>query len=255
LVEVKNSEDILKEIIRNKIYDPTTELKYNGFDMSGYGDAHFKNLELISKFKQYMMRLDIKSNDDWRVPYFIIPMFWKGGGQIIRINYDETLEENIDRIVDDDIGGYTTEEIIFKVITSQNPDILIDLGDEEDKKEYFEFKKDLDLKQLIDEDSRYNSTKLINSFKRNLKIVKELKQKHKFCQICSFSFKKKDGSDYNEIHHIIPLSKNGKDKKINSLVLCANCHRQLHYADVDISKVLENKIKINNEWKDINETN
>ena len=34
-------------------------------------------------------------------------------------------------------------------------------------------------------------------------------------------------------------------EEINSLILCANCHRQLHYADVDIENIKKGKIKIN----------
>jgi hypothetical protein len=119
------------------------------------------------------------------------------------------------------------------------------------KKEEEKNLKDLeiDLEELIDEDSNYKKTKIIDSFKRNFSLVKELKEKHSSCQICDFTFKKKNGENYNEVHHIVPLSNKGKDAEINTLVLCANCHRQLHYAKIDISKILDNKIIINGEEK------
>lgn len=53
------------------------------------------------------------------------------------------------------------------------------------------------------------------------------------CQICGFQFMKKDGKPYAEVHHVIPSSEGGDDDQENFLVLCANHHRELHYAAVD----------------------
>ncbi|MBK8640267.1 MAG: HNH endonuclease [Chromatiaceae bacterium] len=54
------------------------------------------------------------------------------------------------------------------------------------------------------------------------------------CQICDFTFRKRDGQTYYyECHHIVPVSKGGPDAAGNILVLCANHHRQMHYAEVD----------------------
>ncbi len=49
------------------------------------------------------------------------------------------------------------------------------------------------------------------------------------CQICGFTFKKRDGKPYFEIHHLEP------DKghhPMNVLVICPNCHAQLENATV-----------------------
>jgi rubredoxin len=49
------------------------------------------------------------------------------------------------------------------------------------------------------------------------------------CQICDFTFKKRDGKPYFEIHHLEP------DKghhPMNVLVICPNCHAQLENATV-----------------------
>lgn len=62
------------------------------------------------------------------------------------------------------------------------------------------------------------------------------------CQICEalninpYSFKKKDGTYYSEVHHIIPVN-NIKESKLsvdNLTCLCPNHHRQMHYGDVEI---------------------
>jgi hypothetical protein len=49
------------------------------------------------------------------------------------------------------------------------------------------------------------------------------------CQACSFTFLKRDGSPYFEIHHLD--SKLGNHPK-NLLVLCANCHAQFERARI-----------------------
>lgn len=105
------------------------------------------------------------------------------------------------------------------------------------------------LNTLISDNPQYEKSIIIQKFKRNLSLIHSLKEKIKQCQICGFTFKKKDGENYNEIHHIIPLSENGKDEEINTLIVCANCHSQLHFANTDISKIKQGIIKINGEEK------
>ena len=43
-------------------------------------------------------------------------------------------------------------------------------------------------------------------------------------------FNKTDGKQYIEVHHVIPLSEGGEDSMHNTVALCPNCHRALHYA-------------------------
>lgn len=60
------------------------------------------------------------------------------------------------------------------------------------------------------------------------------------CQICDvlglppYSFKKKNGEFYVEVHHVIPVSqlKAGSLSTNNLISVCANHHRQLHYGNV-----------------------
>jgi len=239
------AEDRLMGFIREKIKDDSGVLQdeegrgYTGFDMSGYNDSFMENINLMLKFTDYLHPKDCGED---RNQNKVIPTFWKGSGELVSVNLGSRIVENLE-----DITSKSTEEILFKILTYQNKDLLLDLGDMEDKKNFSNLEEDLE--DLIDDNSNYKKTKIIDSFKRNISLVKELKEKHNKCQICGFTFKKKDGKNYNEVHHIIPLSKNGKDSEINTLVLCANCHRQLHYADIDISKIFEGKIIINGEEK------
>lgn len=49
------------------------------------------------------------------------------------------------------------------------------------------------------------------------------------CQICDFTFKKRDGKPYFEIHHLEP---DRGHHPMNVLVICPNCHAQLENATV-----------------------
>lgn len=54
------------------------------------------------------------------------------------------------------------------------------------------------------------------------------------CQICGFNFRKRDGTDYCEVHHLEKLADGGLDVSANCVVLCANCHKRFHYGNVRI---------------------
>lgn len=76
-----------------------------------------------------------------------------------------------------------------------------------------------------------------NRIERNPLLVKLLKQLHsKSCQLCGESFFWKRGqlARYSEVHHIKELSVGGRDAADNCLVLCANCHKKMHYGDISI---------------------
>lgn len=55
-----------------------------------------------------------------------------------------------------------------------------------------------------------------------------------YCQLCKNLapfIRKKDKTPYLEVHHIIPLSKGGEDNLNNTIALCPNCHRKLHFGE------------------------
>jgi predicted restriction endonuclease len=52
------------------------------------------------------------------------------------------------------------------------------------------------------------------------------------CQLCGFTFKKVDGEEYAECHHLEPVSQGGPDHADNLLVVCPNHHKELHWAAV-----------------------
>ncbi len=58
-----------------------------------------------------------------------------------------------------------------------------------------------------------------------------LKHANGYCECCGTSspFIKASGQPYLEVHHVKHLSNNGSDKVTNTVALCPNCHRELHY--------------------------
>lgn len=74
----------------------------------------------------------------------------------------------------------------------------------------------------------------INTYTRNNALRALVKVKSNYsCQIpsCNYiGFKKSNGEKYIEIHHLAPLSQEGKDSIENTVALCPTCHRKLHYA-------------------------
>ena len=58
------------------------------------------------------------------------------------------------------------------------------------------------------------------------------------CQLCNNEapFLNKDGSPFLEIHHVVWLSKGGKDSIDNTIALCPNCHRKMHILDFEEDK-------------------
>lgn len=70
-------------------------------------------------------------------------------------------------------------------------------------------------------------------FVRNSDIVVETLLRAKgVCEKCNSPApftKKSNGEPYLEVHHKVPLAKNGEDSLENTIALCPNCHRENHY--------------------------
>jgi 5-methylcytosine-specific restriction protein A len=66
------------------------------------------------------------------------------------------------------------------------------------------------------------------------------------CEACQLPapFHRTDGTPYLEVHHLIPLSEGGSDTISNTLAVCPNCHRKLHFSLDKESLKLDIKSKI-----------
>ena len=51
------------------------------------------------------------------------------------------------------------------------------------------------------------------------------------CEYCKeLAFIQENERIYLEVHHLRPLAEGGSDRISNTVAVCANCHRKLHYA-------------------------
>lgn len=79
--------------------------------------------------------------------------------------------------------------------------------------------------------------------RRNTRAAVALKKLYRHtCQITGteFLFRKRDGTYYVEVHHLIPLGAGGADNPRNMLVLSPQLHKMLHHAQVgpvDLSRM------------------
>jgi len=101
-----------------------------------------------------------------------------------------------------------------------------------DKKRIFESeflrltKKDYQIKRKI---KKSNTNFVRETTPTNIRLIFEVIYGG-LCQVCSFTFLKKNYQPYYEIHHLYPLV--GHHPK-NLVLVCANCHRQFEYAKVE----------------------
>ena len=96
-----------------------------------------------------------------------------------------------------------------------------------------------DLDALKDEEDMVEGNpkeRLHTYYERNPKLRKSAIEIHGFiCKACSFDFHKtygSIGSNFIEVHHLIPISNFIDEHKVNPgtemTVLCSNCHRMIH---------------------------
>jgi 5-methylcytosine-specific restriction endonuclease McrA len=73
----------------------------------------------------------------------------------------------------------------------------------------------------------------VTIYKRNPDVIAEtLIRAAGICEKCKrpAPFKrKKNNQPYLEVHHRIPLSEDGEDTVENTIALCPNCHREMHF--------------------------
>ena len=82
-------------------------------------------------------------------------------------------------------------------------------------------------------------TSLRSAWRRDSGVVEEVRQRG-MCELCSRSqtFEKSSGGQYFEVHHLIPIASQvvfgvSLDVLANTICLCPQCHRFLHYGKRD----------------------
>jgi predicted HNH restriction endonuclease len=59
-------------------------------------------------------------------------------------------------------------------------------------------------------------------------VIQQANGKCEYCQETGFI--KDNGKHYMEVHHLRPLAEHGSDKPRNTVAVCPNCHKKLHFA-------------------------
>ena len=71
-------------------------------------------------------------------------------------------------------------------------------------------------------------------YRRNPDVVAErLLIARGVCEFCKSPapFSRENGEPFLEVHHVIPLSEDGRDEVENTIALCPNCHREAHFGE------------------------
>lgn len=106
------------------------------------------------------------------------------------------------------------------------------------------FGEDEDCPTSVEPDTRKT---VVRVRQRNQRAVRDLKELYEHqCQItdAQFTFLKRDGTPYTEVHHLVPLGTGGADNPRNMIIVSPLIHRMLHYAHVtgiNLSQIQEHE--------------
>lgn len=118
---------------------------------------------------------------------------------------------------------------------NKNPLSLLEYIKTKFDEEQNEFAGEMDIndENCDNSDNRWKKM-LVNRYERDpverLKCIKQYGNKYE-CLVCGMNFEKvygELGRDFIHVHHIVPLSNEGKDDSINMIPICPNCHAMIH---------------------------
>ena len=140
-------------------------------------------------------------------------------------------------------GGGTDVQLYFDKYVTNDPSL------EQLANIYSNFLNGLsitDLKTAKNVIPNESKTKVISTvvYNRSQKVKDDtLLRANGYCELCGNKapFETKEGKPFLEVHHYIPLSMDGKDELSNTLALCPNCHRRMHYGH-DLNKNEKKKV-------------
>lgn len=102
--------------------------------------------------------------------------------------------------------------------------------------------------QAIHSSNEIKTTKVISEqYNRDLKVKQyTLRRANGKCDLCDQQapFVTEKNEPYLESHHVIPLSESGKDSIVNTVALCPNCHKKMHYGKDRVQKLQKLKNKL-----------
>jgi 5-methylcytosine-specific restriction endonuclease McrA len=165
--------------------------------------------------------------------------------RILTISYYATLRVGANRSPEPRMGltdliSYLSvgDEILF---TKDNNNIFIyNLSGLDDNVSEENLYSQIDVELLRERATNINTTpsqveQTVRVYPRNNILRTYVKERSNYsCEMpdCDYiGFNKNDSKKYIEIHHVDPLSEGGEDSISNTVALCPNCHRKIHYAE------------------------
>lgn len=101
--------------------------------------------------------------------------------------------------------------------------------------------KTIDLSKEVPEKREY----LVETYVRNARWAQQARDVFgDYCLYdkCKNTFLRDDGTPYIELHHIIPLCRNGENSLQNLCVLCAHHHKMAHFADYKTTEKMKSML-------------
>ncbi|MCL2846086.1 MAG: HNH endonuclease [Firmicutes bacterium] len=89
--------------------------------------------------------------------------------------------------------------------------------------------------------TRSFTSTVVNFYRSPAVKQKTLLRSKGFCELCKNAapFVTFGGDQYLEVHHIVSLAHGGLDDCTNTVALCPNCHRKVHYSELSASEKSE----------------
>ncbi len=187
-----------------------------------------KLLSLLIQYcnKQKNRTFSLKDLNKYYKDYSVIDI----GGETPRATVRKLLQHLRDK---DGVLSFLPERG-FYTLGGKNLDFLLD-----------EEKLELNNIDLSKETNKDKIEHIRETYYRNTKIVKLAKKTLGLMCLypkCENTFFKEDKQPYIEVHHIIPLHKDGIDQLENLSVVCAHHHKMAHFADIQTKLVIEKKL-------------
>ncbi len=203
---------------------------------------YLKQNNLIKLSKEDLSLLKTRNEEKWRNELAFTR------SHLVREGFLNNKERNFWQILP--IGKIYFEELKNEISPLETYQRLTDTFIEKITKSEYILNTE-EAKELFEDNTELkNETieKKIEIVKRYKSIIDKIKIKYDSkCQIenCNFTFKKLNGENYSEGHHLIPLSLGGSQNEDNVVILCPNHHRMMHYANTIIFDKNHNLRKIN----------
>ena len=212
--------------------DAITDLVSNSSMNKSSATDYIRNFQQMMNGMEYQRTLNLQATE-----YFLESILkdygekylWLALGAVQKhLDYYEGIGKSKQRSIREIVGRYwgkvTIESSVEDYLDSFSDEVSLSLRDSREKRQLR-----LSTAKKTPETVSVQAT----VYRRNPDVVAEaLSRANGVCEQCNnpapFN-KAKDGTPYLEVHHIKQLAKGGEDTLENTIAVCPNCHRKLHF--------------------------